>query len=682
MQLPAVTRRLAGRLSLTQQVGLLSLIPIIALGFILAGVVQGRIETRTLADASQSAELIAHIGIQPRLSQRSLRDGLSASEVRALDQALNGRLVTRNLARIKIWNAHYKAVYSDHHAIIGRTLTPSDDLLHALAGRPPKARVMTAKPGNEQASEVGLGQLVEVYVPLRLDGSGLPDGAFEIYLHYAPIAAAVRRDKATIALVIFIGLAVLWTVLFPIVAGAARRLRRQSEENYRLAHYDQLTGLPNRTLFIERVSTALRAGEVERDVAALILVDLDDFKEINNTLGDLTGDRVLCEVARRLRDGLGEDTLLARLGGDEYAILAKGGGGKLAAQPAVGAVQSSLEAPIALDGVALSVEASIGVAVVAERAENPDTLLQRADAALARAKSHRSRVEFFSVEEDGFDPTRLMLLGQVRQALERSEFVLHYQPKINLQTRRIAGVEALLRWHHPQRGLLPPAKFIHLVEQTALVAPLTLHVIDRALDQVLAWRELGLHLGMSVNLSARNLLDPELAAQIQSLLREHGVAPTQLTVEVTESATMADPERAVTVLRALRAAGVGVAIDDFGTGNASIAYLTRLPASELKIDRSFVTPICEDERAQAIVRSTIEMARLLDLHVVAEGVESEAVLERLVGFGCDTAQGYFFSRPLPAEELTARLTTAFEDGGAELRPVSAHGPFVAARARP
>src|SRR5438270_696542 len=364
-------RRLAAAPSLTQQVALLSLIPIVALGFVLARELQARIVARALADAGQSAQLIAHIGIQSRLSQNALSHGLSASGIRALDQALSGRSTT-SLARIKVWNSHDVAIYSDDHSIIGRTLPPSDELLRALAGRPPDARVITPKSHGEQASELGLGQLVEVYTPLRIAGSGPPEGAFEIYLHYQPIAAAIARDKRTIAVLVGSGLA----------------------------------------------------------------------------------------------------------------------------------VQSSLESMIALDDVALNVEASIGIAVMGEHAETPDALLQRADAALARAKAHRSRVEVFSPGYDSFDPGKLLLLGQVRQALEQEQFILHYQPQLELGSGRIAGVEALLRWRHPQRGLLAPMTFIPLVEQTALIAPLALYVLTHALRQAAAWRELGLELQMSINLSA------------------------------------------------------------------------------------------------------------------------------------------------------------------------------------
>jgi len=252
-------------------------------------------------------------------------------------------------------------------------------------------------------------------------------------------------------------------------------------------------------------------------------------------------------------------------------------------------------------------------------------------------------------------PARLKLLGQVRGALAREEFELHYQPKMELKDERIFGVEALLRWRHPDHGLLMPLSFVPLVEQTALIGPLTDRVVDLALGQLVSWRRLGLDLEMSVNLSARNLLEPELPERIRVLLRKHQVAPERLTLEVTESDTMSDPERAAQVLHALRVTGVRVSIDDFGTGNASIAYLARLPATEVKIDKSFVTGICEDARADAITRSTVDLSRRLGLHVVAEGIETQAVLERLLEVGCDSGQGFLISKPRLAEERAERL---------------------------
>jgi diguanylate cyclase (GGDEF)-like protein len=655
MRFPRLRRGPSLRLSLTQQVALLSLVPIVALGFILTRVLEGQIVSHSLSDASQSARLIANIGIEPRLTPLELSAGLSPAEVRGLDQQLRERSTTENLARIKIWNAQDTVIYSDDHSAIGRTFLASDDLENALAGRPKGAQVVNPTRGTETAGEVGLGELVEVYVPLRFKSSGPPAGAFEIYLSYAPIAASISRDKRLIVLVVSIGLALLWAVLYRIVARASRRLRRQSRENYVLARYDPLTGLPNRTLFRERTAGVLDDEDAARDMLAVLLIDLDGFKEINHTLGNSTGDEVLREVGRRLRLQLGDETLVARLGGDEFGVICPRREGVSGALATAAKIQSGMEPPIVLDGVALNVEASIGIAVLDAKGEDLDHLLQHADAALARAKSKRSRVEAYSPTYDSFDPARLLLLGQVRGALERDEFELHYQPKLDLRSKRVTGVEALLRWRHPEHGLLSPMSFVPLVEQTALVSPLTLHVLERALQQLVKWREHGLRLDMSVNLSARNLLDLELPSQIDALLRRHRVAPERLMVEVTESATMADPDRAADVLCALRDRGVGVSIDDFGTGNASIAYLTSLPANEIKIDRSFITDLCEDERAEAITRSTIDLARHLDLRVVAEGIETQSVLERLTELGCDTAQGYLIARPLTGEKLAEWL---------------------------
>ncbi len=581
-------------LTLTRQVALMSLVPIVALGLILARVLQAQVVSRALTDADQSAQLIARIGIQPQITPHDLRSGLSTEGVQSLDDQLRARSVTQDLARIKIWNTQHEVIYSDDHSLIGRTLTPSVDLRHALAGRPNDAEVVTPSPHTETASEVGLGQLVEVYVPLRLTASGPPAGAFEIYLSYGPIAVALSRDKRMIALLITIGLGLLWSILYRIVARASRRFSQQADENDHLARYDQLTGLPNRTLFIESIEDAVKRGRPRPDSVAVLLIDLDRFTEINNTLGATNGDLVLCEVARRLRASVREDALVARLAGDGYAVLAQGTQGVAGALSTAAALQASLEPSIVLDGVEVSVEASIGIAVMGEHADTTSVLLQRADAALAYARSHHSGIEVYSAAYDRFDAARLILLSEVRGALGRGEFVLQYQPQIDLQSGRTTGVEALVRWEHPVHGLLAPVKFIPLIEQTALIGPLTLALIDQALHQLVAWHELGIDLQMSVNLSARNLFDVELPKQIAGLLDRHRIAPQRLVVEVTESAAMDDPHRAVAVLTALRDTGVGVSVDDFGTGNASIEYLAKLPATELKIDRSFISGILDD----------------------------------------------------------------------------------------
>ena len=432
------------RLSLTTQVALLSLIPIVALGFVLARVLQAQIVQRTLADADQSAQLVARLGVQPWLTPRDLREGLSARSIHRLDVQLRTRSVS-DLARIKIWSAAGRIVYSDDHTLIGRSLGADDDDLHdALAGHPHPAAVVTPAPHTETAGEVGLGRLVEVYVPLRFSHSGPPAGAFEIYLSYGPIAATVGHDERTIALVVFFGLAMLWAILFRIVASASGRLRRQARENDRLARYDPLTGLPNRTLFRERVAQATEAGRrsllasipvsasipesagaagerppvsvaagASAGKLAVILLDLDAFKQINDTLGHGAGDAVLREVAARLRAELHPDALLARLGSDEYAILTPRVQGEDEALAIAVAAQSALQAPVAVAGVALNVEASIGIALAPDHAKAADELLQRADVALDRARVRRGRVELYSPERDHSGAERLALLGVV-----------------------------------------------------------------------------------------------------------------------------------------------------------------------------------------------------------------------------------------------------------------------------
>jgi diguanylate cyclase (GGDEF)-like protein len=659
--------------SLTGQVALLSLIPIVALGVVLAWVLRGQIVARTLADATQSASLVARLGVQPRITPSQLKHGLSIDGVKALDEQLHARSVTRDLARIKIWNNEGLIVYSDDHALIGHRPGESDDLQNALHGRPDAATVVTPSLHSETASEVGLGRLVEVYVPLRFTASEPPAGAFEIYLSYAPIAAAIDSDERTIALLVALGLALLWGILFRIVASASRRLRRQAEENDRLARYDQLTGLPNRTLFSERLTAALCDRRTHNDEVAVLLLDLDGFKQINDTLGHSAGDTVLIEVARRLRASLDPDLVIARLGNDEYAVLQPRVEGQADALKTATQVRSTMEEPVALDGVAVNVEASIGIALAPDHADDAEARVRRADMALAHSRSYRGVVEVYSVEHDHFEAARLKLLGQVRPALEHREFLLHYQPKIDLASGRVTGVEALLRWRHPQRGMLAPLEFMPVIEQTALIGTVTVYVIDEALRQLAAWRRAGLELAMSVNLSARNLHDPALPALIESLLNAHATPRGALTVEVTESAAMADAERALQILNTLRGLGVGVSIDDFGSGHASIAYLTRLPATELKIDRSLITGICENPRDEAIAQTTIDLARHLDLCVVAEGIETIEVAKRLIEIGCDSGQGYFISRPLPHDELTEwlRVRTAGETS-AGTAPRSSH----------
>ena len=420
------------------------------------------------------------------------------------------------------------------------------------------------------------------------------------------------------------------------------------------ALHDELTGLPNRALFLQKSTVALADGAT---TASVLLIDLDHFREINDTLGHPFGDQVLRSLTARLSDVLGDDGFVARLGGDEFAILVCGGTEETARAWA-NTILALLRTPLDLDGVRLVIPASIGMALAPQHGSDPDLLLQRADVALYRAKSERDRCEVYNVGSDENSLQRLALLAQLRDALARDELILHYQPKADPHTGAIVGVEALVRWAHPERGLLGPDLFIPLAERTGLIRPLTLYALEQSIRDARLFSDLGYPLRTSVNLSARDLVDNSLVLQVATLLERSALPAHMLVLEVTESAVMADPHRAATVLAGLRALGVQIAIDDFGTGQSSLAYLKRLSVDELKIDKSFVLGMSADHDDAVIVRSTIELGHSLGLTVVAEGVEDADTWRMLRAMGCDVIQGYYLSRPMPSVELVAWLASS------------------------
>jgi diguanylate cyclase (GGDEF)-like protein len=416
------------------------------------------------------------------------------------------------------------------------------------------------------------------------------------------------------------------------------------------AFHDALTDMPNRSLFRDRAEQAIRLARRDGHSVAVLLLDLDRFKEINDTLGHHHGDLLLQQIGPRLSGALRESDTIARLGGDEFALLLSVNSPAAAAHVA-SKVLASLSAPFPLQGMSLQVGASIGIACFPEHGIDVDALLQHADVAMYQAKEEHSGYELYTPEHDHHTPARLVLVGELRRALQTDELVVHYQPKVDLATGEVAGVEALVRWEHPTRGLLAPAEFIALAEHTGLIRPLTLRVLDQALADCSAWRDAGHDLTLAVNLPVRSLLDRSLCEQVDERLREVGLPPDRLEFEITESTIMADPPRAMAVLEQLRELGVGLAIDDFGTGYSSLAYLQRLPVTALKIDRSFVAQMAADPGAGTIVRSTVDLGRNLGLEVVAEGVEDPVTLMSLTAMGCALAQGYHITPPLPAPAL-------------------------------
>ncbi len=426
------------------------------------------------------------------------------------------------------------------------------------------------------------------------------------------------------------------------------RLALQSEMEHRALH-DALTGLPNRALLADRFDQALRGAERAGTRVGLLLLDLDRFKEVNDTFGHHHGDLLLCQIGLRLAGALrGVDTI-ARLGGDEFAVLLRDVHRLEDATKVATALLAALTSPFHIEGVEMDVEASVGVVISGEHGHDAITLMQRADVAMYAAKAQHVGVFAYEPGVDGHSATKLAMAGELRRALEGNELVLYYQPKVSMDTAEVVGVEALVRWQHPERGLLFPDDFIPLAENTGLINPLTAYVLDAALARARAWLDAGRPLQVAVNLSARNLHDERFAELVARLLAAHGVPAALLQLEVTESAIMIDPVRARAMLGQLSALGVRISIDDFGAGYTSLGQLTTMPISELKIDRSFVMMMTQDPSNALIVSSVVDLGHNLGLTLVAEGVETEEALTALAGMDCDVAQGYHLCRPIPAE---------------------------------
>jgi diguanylate cyclase (GGDEF)-like protein len=428
-----------------------------------------------------------------------------------------------------------------------------------------------------------------------------------------------------------------------------RELRLLSESR-RQATTDELTGLHNRRYFYEKLREELATAKAQGSPLTLLVADLDGFKELNDTLGHHAGDLLLQQIGPRIIDALRATDTLARLGGDEFAVLLPGCDAAQAVS-VVERIRVVLDEPFTIRGLNIHAEASIGIAACPEHAQDGDSLVRRADVAMYQAKEARTGWEVYVAARDLHSRDRLELLGDLRRAIEGRELELHYQPKVDLRSDEVTGVEALVRWRHPARGLLGPMQFIPLAERTTLMRPLTMFVLDEALAQNRRWRDAGLDLTVAVNLSVPNLLDTKLPGDVQELLERWAVPPERLILEVTENVILADPVRVIEVLQALKQLGVNLSLDDFGTGSTALSYLKRLPMDELKIDKSFVMAMETSPADEAIVRSTTEMAQRLGLRVVAEGVETAAALAHLERHGCEQAQGYFLQRPVPAAEI-------------------------------
>ncbi|MGH2700314.1 MAG: putative bifunctional diguanylate cyclase/phosphodiesterase [Actinomycetota bacterium] len=467
-----------------------------------------------------------------------------------------------------------------------------------------------------------------------------------VLLALSPVVVVAADRSLLLVPLLAIPMAIIWSI--------ATMYAEKDYKTYQALH-DDLTGLPNRSLFYDRLERALLEAKRKSNKVGIMLLDLDRFKEVNDSLGHHIGDVLLRQVGPRVKEVLREVDTFARLGGDEFIVLLPNVGSSEHALEVAERVLTAIEIPFVLDevsdGLTIDVEASIGLALYPEHGTDVDTLLQRADVAMYVAKEAHTGREVYADDRNRNSARRLNLLGELRRAVDRGELELFYQPKVNLCSGDVAGVEALLRWDHPRLGKVAPDEFIVAAEQTGLMRSLTRFTLERALQQWQAWSAQNLEVDIAVNLSRRSLLDPNFVEDAKEILARCGVPHEHLLLEITESSIMADPVRAAEVCHRLNDLGIGLSLDDFGAGYSSLGYLKRLPVQEIKIDKSFILGMTDDDNDEVIVRSTIDLARNLGLRVVAEGVETHEVWNILQSLGCDLAQGFYLGRPMPGAEL-------------------------------
>jgi diguanylate cyclase (GGDEF)-like protein len=484
---------------------------------------------------------------------------------------------------------------------------------------------------------------------VHLDATGL--GQTPVLVYGEPGGVGLDEVAPWLVLVVGIGLALLLALQVELMGRRRDAAMFQAAVNNHQALHDALTGLPNRTLFARRIEELIAEGDGN---AAVALLDLDRFKEINDTLGHQSGDQLLQVVGKRLSHCVRPTDLVARLGGDEFGILVQPCARPEDALAVADKVRTAIGGAIKVSGLTIEVDGSIGIAMHPEQGVDVESLLRHADIALYRSKAVHAPV-VYSAEDNHYSPSRLQLVSDLRHAIAAGEILVYYQPLAPAGHGPIRSVEALVRWQHPTLGLVPPDEFIPLAEQTGMIRPLTHYVLETSLAQCRTWLDRGYDVGVAVNVGARDLLDANFPDEVMTCLAEAGVEPRLLELEITEDTIFSDPVRAQSVINRLHENGVRFAIDDFGAGQSSLAYLKRLPIDVLKIDRSFVLGMAENDDDAAIVQSAIHLGRNLRVAVVAEGVETAEVRSRLASLGCDLIQGFGLARPLPAAELEPLL---------------------------
>jgi diguanylate cyclase (GGDEF)-like protein len=622
----------------------LSLVPVVLLGLVMSRSSRSEAQRRGLAEGRSEAQLIAQTAIEPLLGSAPFRDQLRSGPVfDALNRVTRRAVGDHHVLRLRVRNLKGNVVFSDDGSGFGEKA--EEVALEAAHGHI-EAELTHLNSDSNDSGKVGEAA-VEVYQPLFAGTPKHPVGVLELYLPYAPIQQDVSSGLRQLSRDLIVGLAALYVALFVISLSVSRGLRRQVKLNAFVAEHDPLTELPNRRLFQRRIADALARVKRGAPPYAMAIVDLDRFKNINDSLGHDSGDTVLVDLAYRLLDELNVKDTIARLGGDEFGILVD--------DPSdidtfLAQLRDVIGRELVVSTVPVTVEASIGYVLSDIDGDDVDELLRRADVALYVAKEQHLGSVRYDRAQDHYDPANLALITELRRAIDADELLLHYQPQARFANGKFDVVEALVRWQHPVQGLLYPDKFLPLVEPTEVIDSLTDWVLTRALTDI---RDLHSprEIDVAVNVSARNFSRPDFADRVLRIVQDVGVSPNRLTIEITETALLADPVRAALSLSQLDAFGVKISLDDFGTGQTSLRYLTSLPIDELKIDMSFVTDMLENPSHAAIVDAIIDLGHNLGLRVVAEGIETREVFRALHESGCDIAQGFLLSRPMPAGDL-------------------------------
>jgi diguanylate cyclase (GGDEF)-like protein len=633
---------------------IVSLIPTLALGLILSAQVNRAMEQRTAKVYAEMTDGIFHMAEDLVVQPGDLTADTPVPSPRAVTlKALIERLgATQDTIRVRVTRPDGSVAFGNHDEDAGTKVELDGPFRGALRGVV-SSRVIH---GSLTPSSDGSHTLIEVYLPVRFGDDPTVRGVVVASGIGGTIVAQIAVDVHRMQLILALGLTVLWLCSLRIVMSVSRRLRQTASANEYLALHDTLTGLPNRNLFNDRLSQAIAATARTGQLVGVLLIDLDGFKDVNDTLGHGKGDELLCEVAARLSDTVRSCDTVARLGGDEFGVVVTDIDSEYGLVGVALRLSEVLTGTVSLEGVEIALDASMGGSIYPVHADDPEELVRHADIAMYAAKASREPFIVYRADIDSHSPSRLALAAELRRALDaEDQLVVYYQPVASAETGRIDSVEALVRWRHPTRGLVPPVEFIPMAEQSGLIHPLSAKVLDLAIGQARQWVDDGLDISVAVNLSATDLRTMSTLEVVRSTLARHGLPPDRLELEVTETAILANPEGAVALVTALQELGVRIALDDFGTGFSSLTYLKRLKPDRLKIDRSFVDAMILEPTDAEIVRSVIDLAHSLHIGVTAEGVETQQHWDLLRTLACDLIQGFHLARPLDADTATRWL---------------------------